>query len=207
MKTRVLVIDDEPSIARSLTRVLTDRGYEVTCTSTGTDGLAKVESLQPHVVMLDLKLPDGSGFNVLSRIRESESAAQVIVITAFGDTKAAVRAMKAGACDFLHKPYDLDELNLAIESAARSSAREAQLTVYRRKDRGSYRRESVIGSSDPMARVWDLVDKVARSDASSVLITGETARARSSWRRRSTSKAVGGRIRSSSSTALRSRRL
>ncbi|MCA9728755.1 MAG: response regulator, partial [Candidatus Eisenbacteria bacterium] len=80
MKTRVLVIDDEPSIARSLTRVLTDRGYEVTCTSTGTDGLAKVESLQPHVVMLDLKLPDGSGFNVLSRIRESESAAQVIVI-------------------------------------------------------------------------------------------------------------------------------
>jgi two-component system response regulator AtoC len=174
VKQRVLVIDDEPSIARSLTRVLTDRGYEVACAPTGTDGLAKVQSLQPHVVMLDLKLPDGSGFNVLSRIRETESPAKVIVITAFGDTKAAVQAMKAGACDFLHKPYDLDELETAIESAARSSMREAQLTVYRRKDRSNYGRESVVGESEPMARVWDLVDKVARSDAASVLITGES---------------------------------
>jgi two-component system response regulator AtoC len=133
-----------------------------------------LEAVRPHIILLDRKLPDASGFDLIPRIHEVEAAAQVIVITAFGDTKAAVQAMKRGASDFLRKPYDLDELILALETAARSFSREAQLTVYQERDRDRYDRDELLWRSKPMERVWDLVRKVARSDAASVLITGES---------------------------------
>jgi len=174
MKCRVLVIDDEPSIGRSLTRVLGDRGDEVFYEANGQDGLKRLEAVRPHLVILDVKLPDGSGLDLIARIQHVEPSAQIIVITAFGDTKAAVLAMKRGACDFLRKPYDLDELLLAVETAEKSFVREAQLTSYQEKDRSAYDRNELLWECGEMAKVWDLVRKVARSDATSVLITGES---------------------------------
>ncbi len=174
MKVRVLIVDDEPSITRSLTRVLTDRGYQVESAGTGAEGIEAMERLRPHIVFLDVRLPDASGFDLLPRLHRIESAAQVIVLTALGDTKSAVKAMKLGASDFLRKPYDLDELILSLETAARSFSREAELSGYRRKDRGRYNPDEILWRSEVMARVWDLVRKVARSDATSVLITGES---------------------------------
>ena len=174
MSQKVLVIDDEPSITRSITRALEDRSYQVETAPTGEQGLGILERMRPHVVLLDLKLPDANGFDLIARIRKIEPATQVIVITAFGDTKAAVRAVKLGATDFLRKPYDLDELILAVETALRAFARETQLTMYRRKDRRLYNRKEILWQSSAMEQVWDLVLKVARSDATSVLITGES---------------------------------
>jgi two-component system, NtrC family, response regulator AtoC len=174
VKFRILVIDDEPSITRSLHRVLTDRGYSVEVASSGAEGLAAMERHRPHIVLLDVRLPDASGFDLIGPIHKVESAAQVIVITAFGDTKAAVRAMKLGASDFLRKPYDLDELVLALETASRSFSRDTHLSVYRRKDRSLYHPDEILWRCDAMTKVWDLVRKVARSDAVSVLITGES---------------------------------
>ncbi|MFH1833814.1 MAG: sigma-54 dependent transcriptional regulator [bacterium] len=174
MKYRVLVIDDEPSITRSLTRVLTDRGFLVSVAASGQAGLEKAETDRPHIVLLDLRLPDTSGIDLIPRIHRVENSTQIIVITAFADTQAAVQAMKAGATDFLRKPYDLDELTLAVETAARTFARDAHLRVYRRKDRSLYNPEQILYRSDAMSRVWELVRKVARSDAASVLITGES---------------------------------
>ena len=78
-----------------------------------------MERQRPHIVLLDLRLPDASGFDLIPRIHRVENSTQIIVITAFGDTKAAVQAMKLGASDFLRKPYDLDELILAVETASR----------------------------------------------------------------------------------------
>jgi len=174
LKYRVLLIDDEPSIGRSLRRALEDEGFQVEVAITGAAGLAALEAVRPEIVLLDLKLPDASGLDLLERIRQLETAAQVIVITAFGDTKAAVRAMKLGASDFLHKPYDLDELLVAIETAGRAYAREAELDAHRTRERERYGRSEAIFASKPMSTVWDLVLKAARSDASSVLITGES---------------------------------
>src|SRR5512140_1981680 len=134
MKFRILVIDDEPSITRSLDRVLTDRGYAVETAATGAEGMTRMDQFRPHIVLLDVRLPDASGFDLIPRLHQVEGAAQIIVLTAFGDTKAAVRAIKLGASDFLRKPYDLDELILAVETASRSFARDAHLSVYRRKD-------------------------------------------------------------------------
>ena len=174
MKYRVLVVDDEPSITRSLARVLTDQGYLVSSAETGAHGLEVMEKERPHIVLLDARLPDASGFDLISALHKIEPGSQIIMITAFGDTKSAVRAIKLGASDFLRKPYELDELILAVQTAARAFSRDAHLNVYRRKDRGTYRPDQVIYRCDLMTRVWDLVRKVARSDATSILITGET---------------------------------
>jgi len=188
VKFRVLVVDDEPSITRSLGRVLTDRGYSVEAAASGSEGLTKMEHFRPHIVLLDVRLPDTSGFDLIPRLHKVESGVQVIVITAFGDTKAAVRAMKLGATDFLRKPYDLDELFLAVDTASRTFSRDAQLTVYRRKDRGLYNPDEILWRSEVMGKVWELVRKVARSDATGVLITGRVEPARRSWPVGSTSR-------------------
>ncbi len=174
MQFRVLVVDDEPSITRSLDRVLTDRGYQVFTAATGAEGLGLVEKERPHIVLLDVRLPDASGFDLIARIHKVETATQVIVLTGYGDTQAVVRAMKLGAGNFLRKPYDLEELISAVDAAARDYSRDAHLLVYRRKDRGLYNPDEIIYRSEAMKKIWDLVRMVARSDASTILVTGET---------------------------------
>ena len=91
MTPRVLVIDDEPSIGRSLTRVLTDRGYEVHCATTGREGVATAERIRPHIIILDLRLPDASGLDLIEPLRQVEADAQIVVVTAVGDTSSVVR--------------------------------------------------------------------------------------------------------------------
>ena len=140
----------------------------------GARGLEAMESQRPHIVLLDVRLPDVSGFDLIARLHKIESAVQIIVITAFGDTQSAVKAMELGASDFLRKPYDLDELYLAVDSVSKTFSRDTQLTGYRRKDRNLYNPDEILWRSDAMGRVWDLARKVARSDATSALITGES---------------------------------
>jgi len=174
VKTKILIVDDEPSIARSLTRVLEDRGYSVSSAGTGAGGLALVQDWRPQTVLLDLRLPDADGLDLLPRIRRIDPTIQVIVLTAYADTKAAVQAMKKGAADFLRKPYDMDEVILAIETTLKASARESQLAVYQRRERGRYARDQILGQCRAMRAALDLVRKIAKSDASTVLILGES---------------------------------
>lgn len=174
MKTKVLIIDDEPSIARSLTRVLEERGYAVQSAPTGEVGLAQVSDWRPQIVLLDLKLPDADGLDLLPKIRDIESAVQVIVLTAYADTKAAVQAIKKGAVDFLRKPYDMEEVVLAVETAVKSSARESHLAGYQMRERGRYARDQILGECSAMRKTLEIVRKIARSDASSVLVLGES---------------------------------
>jgi DNA-binding NtrC family response regulator len=171
---RVLVVDDEELIRTSLRKVLTSEGYEVQCEGTGRAGVEAMSNFRPHIAILDLKLPDASGFQVMGQLFERDSSLQVIVITAHGDIQAAVTAMKAGASDFLKKPYDLEEIVLAVRSAARNVSREAQLSFYREKDQESFRRTLLIGDSPKMGEVNALIDKVSRSNATTVLIQGES---------------------------------
>jgi two-component system, NtrC family, response regulator AtoC len=174
VKTKVLIIDDEPSIARSLTRVLEERGYAVQAASTGKVGIAQVGDWRPQIVLLDLKLPDADGLDLLPKIRDIESAVQVIVLTAYADTKAAVQAMKKGAADFLRKPYDMEEVVLAVETAVKSSARESHLAGYQARERGRYARDQILGECAAMRKTLEIVRQLARSDAASVLVLGES---------------------------------
>jgi DNA-binding NtrC family response regulator len=170
----VLVVDDEALIRKSLSKVLRSSGLAVEVASTGAEGIEKVAELKPHVMILDMRLPDTDGLSVLKRARELDALLQVIVITAFGDVQTAVDAMKLGACDFLRKPYELEDIVLAVQSAARNFRQETELDHYRRQAWRQYTGEEIIGDSSPMQHVRDLIDKVVRSKATSVLITGES---------------------------------
>jgi DNA-binding NtrC family response regulator len=174
MKNTVLVVDDELLIRKSLSRVLRERGYTVEGASTGAEGLEKVASVRPQVMILDMRLPDTDGLSVLRRVRQMDSLVQVIVITAYGEVPSAVEAMKLGACDYLRKPYEKEDIEMAVEAAARTFRQANELDLYRRKAWRRYSGEEIIGTSTPMQDVRDLIEKVLRSQATSVLITGES---------------------------------
>jgi DNA-binding NtrC family response regulator len=174
MKTSVLVVDDELLIRKSLAKVLRARGYAVELASTGAEGLEKVREVRPQVMILDMRLPDTDGLSVLRRAREVDPLLQVVLITAYGDVQSAVDAMKLGACDFLRKPYEMEDIVLAVESASRHFRQASELDLYRRQAWTAWTGEEIIGNSGPMHEVSDLIEKVVRSQATSVLITGES---------------------------------
>ena len=174
MKNTVLVVDDELLIRKSLSRVLREKGYAVEGASTGAEGLEKVDSVRPQVMILDMRLPDTDGLSVLRKVRQMDALVQVIVITAYGDVQSAVEAMKLGACDFLRKPYEKEDIEMAVEAAARTFRQANELDLYRRKEKRRYTGEEIIGTSAPMQEVRDLIEKVVRSQATSVFITGES---------------------------------
>jgi len=174
LKTSVLVVDDELLIRKSLSKVLRARGYGVETASTGAEGLEKAAGIRPQVMILDMRLPDTDGLSVLRRVRQVDPLLQVIVITAFGDVQSAVDAMKLGACDFLRKPYEMEDIVLATESAGRNFRQASELDLYRRQAWRHYSGEEIIGESAAMRDVRDLIEKVVRSQATSVLITGDS---------------------------------
>jgi two-component system response regulator AtoC len=174
MKLSVLVVDDELLIRKSLSKVLRARGYAVELASTGAEGLQKATEVRPQVMILDMRLPDTDGISVLRRVREVDPLLQVIVITAFGDVQSAVDAMKLGACDFLRKPYEMEDIVLAVQAAGQTFRQASELDLYRRQAWRQFSGEEIIGRSAPMKEVRDLIEKVVRSKATSVLITGES---------------------------------
>lgn len=174
MRFSVLVIDDEPSIRSSLDRVLRAEGYRVAAAATAAEGREQLVTCQPDVVIMDLKLPDGNGVDLLGEIREFDRSIETIVITAYGDVDSAVSAMKAGAGDFLKKPYGMDELLLAVRGACKKVSGGKQLAGYRRRALQAFRSARLLGNCPAMAAVAELIEKVSGSDATSVLIDGES---------------------------------
>ena len=174
MTPTILIIDDEPSVGRSLTRVFADRDYFVHVTHTAADGLAAAERVRPQVVLLDHNLPDGEGPQILQQLQELDPRIRTIVITAFGDMALAVRLIKGGAFDFLTKPYDLDHLLHTVEAALRDFKTQMQLSLYQMKDRYAGTEHEIVGESPAIMEVLSLVQKVAASDATSVLLSGES---------------------------------
>ena len=109
----ILVIDDDASIVETLDLYLTEEGYKVRTALTGTEGLNKYVQNPSDVVILDIRLPDVDGFSVLEDLKEENENVKVIMITAFHDMETTINAMKGGAFDYIHKPVNVDELDLA----------------------------------------------------------------------------------------------
>ena len=174
MKLSVLVVDDEALIRKSLSKVLRAKGYTVETASTGGEGLEKVADLRPQVLILDMRLPDTDGLSVLRRARRIDPLLQVIMITAYGEIPMAFEAGKLDAVSFLRKPYEMEDIELAVEAAGRYFQQASELDLYRRQAWQSYSGEEIIGASPPMRDVRELIDKVVKSKATSVLITGES---------------------------------
>ena len=120
--SRILVIDDEPAIGWSLREMLTDDGHAVDLAASVAEGLAAAATTTPDVVLLDVRLPGRDGIDSIPDLRAVAAAAPIVVMTAFGDLETAVRAVRAGAFDFLVKPFDLDHV-AAVVARARAAGR------------------------------------------------------------------------------------
>src|ERR1044071_3623585 len=119
---QVLIIEDEPQLARHVTRALTRNGHEVTVQHDGPAGLKTALELEPNLIVLDLNLPGLDGLSVLSRLREAQSASRVIILTARGEVEHRVKGLKAGADDYLAKPFSMEELVARVEALGRRAA-------------------------------------------------------------------------------------
>src|SRR6266850_2236495 len=174
MNLRIRIADDEELIRKSLVKLLSAEGYEVDAVGSAAEVLESVRNDPPQILILDLRLPDGSGLELLPRLKSLEPDLKVVVITAFGDLPTAVQAMRQGATDFIKKPYEMHEMVLAIERLKAGIARENQLDAFRRGELESFLKTKIVGEAPAMRRIWDLVGKVSKSEATTVLIEGES---------------------------------
>jgi DNA-binding NtrC family response regulator len=172
-KGRVLVVDDELDIREGLDTLLTMEGYSVDLAPNGTEGLRKIESRAYDMVLLDLMMPDRSGMDVLRDVRERDRETPIFMITAYGSVEAAVDALKLGANDYFSKPWDNEKLLIEIERMISKRRLEYENTHLKRALNQRYSFPNIIGKSDRMQRLLDLVGQVS-SSRSTILITGET---------------------------------
>ena len=168
--SRVLVIDDDASLRFTLEAVLSDAGLVVETCDGGASGLAAFDVRGADVVLTDLAMPDVDGMQVLARLRASDPSVPVLMLTAHGSERVAVAAMKAGAFDYIPKPFDPDELVLAVRRAV--EWRELRLQNARLRTEASLGR-TIVAESPAMKRVMDVVARVAPKDVT-VLLTGES---------------------------------
>ncbi len=169
----VLIIDDEAEIRESLQTLLELEGFEIETAATGEDGLLRVGEHPFDLVLLDLTLPGRNGMEILAEIHSHDSSLPVIMITAYGTVENAVRAMQSGAANFVQKPWDNEKL-LADVRAAVGWRRAAEENVQlKRALKQRYNFENIVGKSEPMLKIFDLVAQVATS-RSTVLLQGES---------------------------------
>src|SRR6266480_2918820 len=169
----ILIIDDEAEIRESLQTLLEFESYEVEVAVNGEDGIAKIGERPFDLVLLDLALPGRSGLQILPEIRSLDSQISVIMITAYGSVEDAVRAMQSGAVNFLQKPWDNEKLLADIRVAVARRRAEEENIQLKRALKQRYNFEHIVGKSEPMLKIFDLVAQVAPS-RSTILIQGES---------------------------------
>jgi two-component system, NtrC family, response regulator AtoC len=168
---RVLIVDDERLVRWSLSQRLSARGWNVTEAGSVVEA---VNAPAPDAAILDYKLPDGDGIEVLRRLRHVDPDLPVIMLTAHQDTELIVEAMKAGASDYLTKPFEVDEVVLRMTRAVEAARGSRELRRLKAELARPFSLDSVIGESDVMQRLKTLARKVAESPTSTVLLTGES---------------------------------
>ncbi len=169
---KILIVDDEPGVRESLKFSLKDM-YTLDFASTGKEAVEKVEKNTPDLVILDIILPDKDGIDVLKEIRSIDRNVPVIMLTAVSRVRIAVEAMKAGAVDYLTKPFDIEELIIVIKNIFNAEKLKGQISILRKEIEKEYPVDNIIFRSNKMKKVLNLADKVVETD-SPVLITGPT---------------------------------
>lgn len=173
-KGRVLIVDDEPVIAESLSEMLAGWGYDTAVASNGVSALARAEEYHPSVIITDVLMPELDGFGLLREIRERHPEVAVILLTGQGSVEMAMRAIQdEGAYHYFEKPLDFSKLRLVVERAVEYAEARRENDALRRqlRDRGTF--GELVGLSEPMRQIYSLIEQVAPSSAS-VLLTGES---------------------------------
>jgi DNA-binding NtrC family response regulator len=174
MGKSILVVDDEQSMRIFLTKILLQENYSVVTASSGAEAVNRVSCDEPDIVLLDLRLPDMDGMTVLEKVKKILPAIPVIIITAHGEVQSAVEAMKKGAYHYLTKPFKVDELLVMIDMALERENLRREVTYFRREQRKAHEAEEIVGESPAMKKVREMMEQITESDATSVLIYGES---------------------------------
>ena len=169
----ILIIEDDALVRKTLTSQLAKRGFEVATAETGEDGVRSFAESSPDLVLLDVRLPDIDGLEVLRRIREKNRRAIILVMTAFDDMKTTVEAVKLGAFEYLVKPLNAAELELVIDKAFQARALEEKFSFLVEEKRREYTIDNIIGRSPGMRTVFKMIGSVATT-RTNVLIQGES---------------------------------
>ncbi|VFU16807.1 Regulatory protein AtoC [anaerobic digester metagenome] len=173
-KIRILVVDDDESIRRYIGKLLTQAGYDVLTVSNGKDALKELRTgPEISLAILDILMPEMDGLETLSEIRKLSSDLPILMLSALGQTNIIVKAMKAGATDYLVKPFEEEELELAITKSLEKKKLLTEISSLKKQLRVDELRGEFIYNSPKMQRVKDLVDQIAETDVS-VLIEGES---------------------------------
>lgn len=171
---RLLVVDDESSLRTSLFRTLSRKNYQVITASSKAEALSLCSTSNAvDLAIVDLRLPDGNGIELMADLKRLFSGIQVIVLTGFGTINDAVEATRLGAYHFLTKPFNIDELTSLIDKALSHKSLEQENKVLKSQLQNRYVFDNIVGKSDEMTQVMDLISRVADSD-STVLVTGES---------------------------------
>ena len=169
---RILVVDDEYAIRESIDMFLSEKGHDVKTAGSLEEGISFLNTFLPHVVVLDIRFPEGSGLDVLTRMRTDSIHPKIIMITAFQDMETTVEAIKRGAWDYLHKPLDADELEKAVNDAAKSFAEESK-TRSEKMAGPAFTDKEIVGKSRVMKDIFKMIGMLCQNRATA-LITGET---------------------------------
>lgn len=171
MRSQILIVDDEKSFVRSMGFALSEAGFRTLSANTGEDALTLLTKENPDLMLLDLRLPGMSGMDVLAKTARLYPELPVVMISAHGDTRSAVQAVKAGATDYLTKPFALDELLHLIRSVTERRQMKDELTYHRSRSANA---SGLVGSSAAMGKLWDTVQRVAASSTGRILLLGES---------------------------------
>jgi len=171
---RILIVEDEKLVRWSLMERLKKEGYEVFEAENGGEGLQLLNEEMIDLVVLDYRLPDMTGLDILRKTIVDRPETPVILMTAYSSIDSAVEAIKLGAYDYINKPFNHDEMVVTISRALESSKLRREVRHLRSEQQRRYGLSSIIGQSPSMLEVFELIEKIARSQASTVLITGES---------------------------------
>jgi DNA-binding NtrC family response regulator len=172
-KPTLLVIEDDPDNARSVTEAASDAGFDAACAGTGLAGLNLFRQRVPDVVLSDLVLPDIDGLDVLGRIRKLDASVPVIIMTAYGSVESGVRAMREGAYDYVTKPLDLDDIQSKLRRAYETSRLRRQVDRLSQSVRERFATSAIVAESPGMKTVISQIEALADT-AATVLISGES---------------------------------
>ncbi len=177
---KVLIVEDEASLARAMGDALTDEGHEVRLEHVGEKAIDAFRAFEPQVILMDVRLGGVNGLEILERIKQESPETEAIVITAYGSVEVAVDAMKRGAAEFLTKPIDLDVLSVAVQKVWSTSRARRRLEQFRSAQHERLRQVQFLGESPPIATIREQVHRLAARTAGSggempaILLTGET---------------------------------
>lgn len=177
---RIVLIDDEDALVHAMQMELTDAGHECHCAHTVAEAQSLLDRMEPDLAVIDLKLPDGNGLDLIRQLRSEGRQFPIMVLTAFASIRSAVVAMREGAEDYLEKPVDLAKLGHLVERALEAASLRGRVELYERMVPDGSQVPEVIGESPALQAALELARRVAQPGVESaaampsVLLTGET---------------------------------